>query len=71
MSVSTCVRCDGPECKEQVHRDPMMYPGEWHLSDTWFTLVRGDTQLHTARHFCSLACLHGWTEGQCPSQGGE
>jgi len=60
MSVTTCVRCDSEPCNEQLHYDPLQRPHEWKLPDTWFSVVRGDTQLHEAWHFCSLRCLGQW-----------
>ncbi len=62
MSVSTCVKCDSPDCEEQRCYDPMIRSHEWKLPDSWFTLVRGDTQLHDAWHFCSFSCLHEWVK---------
>jgi hypothetical protein len=61
MSVSHCIKCDRKECEAQLHYDPMMRPHEWHLPDRWLTVVRGDTQLHSAWHFCSLHCLGLWS----------
>jgi hypothetical protein len=61
MSVFTCVKCDNYECKEQLHRDLMHRPHEWHLPEKWLTVVPGDTQLNEAWHFCSLQCLSLWS----------
>lgn len=63
MSTFTAVKCDGPDCKEQMQYDPLqgMRPQDWHLPDSWLTLIPGDTQLHRAWHFCSFSCLHEWT----------
>jgi hypothetical protein len=62
MSITKCVKCDFPDCSSQLHFDPMMHPGEWHLPDAWLTMVRGDTQFHSAWHFCSKECLRQWLQ---------
>lgn len=62
MSVTKCVKCDFADCNSQLHFDPMLHPGEWHLPDVWLTLVQGDTQLHSAWHFCSRECLYQWLQ---------
>lgn len=62
MSVTKCVKCDFADCSSQLHFDPMLHPGGWHLPDVWFTLVQGDTQLHSTLHFCSKQCLYQWLQ---------
>jgi len=66
MSAFTGVKCDNPDCKEQVHRGPLLeaYPQDWHLPDHWLSLIPGDTQLHRAYHFCSYLCLNEWASLQ-------
>lgn len=68
MSVTTCIKCDNKTCREQLHFDRMTHASEWHLPEHWMTLVVGDTQLHSALHFCSKTCLRLWTGDQLLGQ---
>lgn len=62
MSITKCVKCDSADCNSQLHFDPVLHPGEWHLPPEWITLVYGDTQLNSAWHFCSKGCLYQWLD---------
>lgn len=61
------VTCDGPGC-EQATVNTTLLVGPYRPTG-WYTLLRPEGGPHgPGPNFCSLGCLRGWVERQCPTR---